>query len=282
MECITYPIPALGSIMTAAGVALAAGLIPLAVVSSLTYVMEQSNYGYDQTKTDLSKLSLMVLGTFAFEVFFFSAVALHTFLDVIRATSIGQDKPPSLTWSPNQWGKSFAGYVALVVYYIAMICLILTILVPGGVPVLWKTLRASDILRAGGPGLIIGMVVISLGVPMNLLGMAMGNVIQAVNPSRVTKSIGRTHVHYVFLLLLAGMFGICFGAAFWSIVHDWFVPQIEKMVRGSKEGNLTLVAFGLLAWAAVMCFYFYGAYVMGRLFGSFARSFRRDLDFGTR
>ena len=125
------------------------------------------------------------------------------------------------------------------------------------------------------------MVIVSLGVPMNLLGMALGNVMQAIHPVYVVKSIGRTHVHYLFLLLLASMFGIFFVSAFWSIVHDWFVPQVEKMARGSKEGNLTPVALGLLAWGVVMSFYFYGTYVMGRLFGIFARSFRRDLVFGT-
>jgi len=34
-----------------------------------------------------------------------------------------------------------------------------------------------------------------------------------------------------------------------------------------------------LAWGLVMSFYFFGTYVMGRLFGIFARSFRRDLAF---
>ena len=107
------------------------------------------------------------------------------------------------------------------------------------------------------------------------------NVVQAVSPLRVLKSIGNTHAHYLFLVMLVSMYGIFFGSAFWTIVHDWFVPQIEKMVAGSKEGNMMQVAVGLLAWGVIMSLYFYGAYVMGRLHGIFAESFRKSLKFGT-
>jgi hypothetical protein len=116
---------------------------------------------------------------------------------------------------------------------------------------------------------------------MNFLGLALGTVIQAVNPVRVAKSVARTNAHYVFLFLLVCVYGIAFGASFWSIVHDWFVPQIELMARGAKEGSIAQVATGLLAWGVVMSLYFYGAFVLGRLHGLFARSFRRQLDFGT-
>jgi hypothetical protein len=281
MSCLTYPVPVANSILVAMAVAFAAGLVPLAVISGLSNLMEQSNYGYEGLAgPSLSNLSLLLMGTFAIEVFFFSAVALHTFLDVIRTTSIGTERPPALVWNPSSWGKSFAGYLVLVVYLIAMSCLVLTLTVEGGVPALWGKRDLSGLLAVGGRAFFVGIIVISAGLPMNFLGMALGNVLQAVNPVRVLKSIAATHMHYLFLLLLVCMYGIFFGGAFWVIVHDWFAPLIEKMAASSKEGDLVQVALGLLAWCVVMSFYFYGAYVMGRLHGLFARSFRRELDFG--
>lgn len=282
-ESITYPIPALGSILTAAGVAFAAGIIPVATLASLSNVMDQSNYGgfYDEKSVSLSTQSLILMGTFALEVFFFSAVAIHGFFDVVRTTSIGTDKPPSITWSPGQWGKSFAGFVLLAVYLLGMTALALWLSVEGGVMVVFENRSIGSLMQIGGKGFLALMLLVTIGIPMNLLGMSLGNIMQAVSPIRVLTSIGKTHVHYLFLVMLVAMYGIFFGGAFWTIVHDWFVPQIEKMAAGSKEGDFVKVSLGLLAWGVVMSLYFYGAYVMGRLHGLFAQSFRKSLKFGT-
>jgi hypothetical protein len=278
-----YPIPAISSLLTAAGVAFGAGLVPVAVMTAMSNVMVQGeNAGYeDRVKADLSGASIMLMGIFAFEIFFFSAVAMHSFLDVIRTTSVGNDRAPNLSWSPSQWSKSLGAYLVLCIY-LAIASMIVVYLTMGmGPRELIASADTAKLMEKGGVAFMIGMVLISFAIPMNLIGISLGSVSQGLNPVNVGKSIGRTHVHYIFLVLLLCVYGIMFGTAFWAIVHDWFIPQIAKMSAGSKEGNLMQVAMPLLAWGAVMAFYFYGAFVLARLHGLFARTFRKHLEFGT-
>ncbi len=281
---ITYPVPAIASLGTAAGIAVAAALIPVLVVTGLANVMEMGNVGLvpaEELKADLSVVQWILVGIFAAEVLFYSAVALHVFLDVIRTTVIGNNAPPNLGWSPASWGKSLMGYLALLAYYVVMTSLLLMLTYPGD---LYEAGRKGDVLQivkdADTP-FLVGMLIISVGVPMNLLGFGLGTVVQAVNPVRVLRSIGRTHVHYIFLVILLSVYGIIFATAFLAIVFDWFIPQVGDMVSGAKEGNIVQVALALVAWGVVMAFYYYGNYVIARLHGVFARSFRKSLEFGT-
>jgi hypothetical protein len=221
------------------------------------------------------------MGIFAFEVLFFSAVALHMFLDVIRATSVGTGRPPNLVWSPTQWGRSIGAFLILTIYYSAMVSLLVFLTTGKSIVFFAGSGRLTDLVNMGGSSLLVGMVVISFGIPMNIVGMSLGSVFQAVHPVRVLKSIAATIAHYIFLVVLLSTYAILFGGAFWAIVHDLFIPQIEKMSTGSIEGNILSVALGLLAWAGVMLMYFYGAYVLARLHGIFAKTFRRKLLFGT-
>ncbi|HKQ49832.1 MAG TPA: hypothetical protein VJZ71_17290 [Phycisphaerae bacterium] len=281
-NCVAYPLPALGSLLTASGLAVAAGLLPVAAMTAMANLMQQGAVGTDQgvQKADLSNVQLILIGIFAAEVFFFTAIAIHAFIDVIKTTTTGTDAPPNLSWGPSAWGKSFLGYVTLVAYAVVMTYVVLLLTV--GDP--WEMIRAGrvvEMFKSGGTALIVGMVVVSFGIPMNLLGFALGNIGQALNPVNVVKSIGRTHAHYAFLVVLLSVYGALFGAAFMAIVFDWLIPQIGKMRAGSAEGDLVQVALALLTWGAVMLFYFYGTYVLARMHGLFARSFRKDLFFGT-
>jgi hypothetical protein len=115
---------------------------------------------------------------------------------------------------------------------------------------------------------------------MNLLGLGLGSVVQAVNPVRVLKSIGRTHAHYVFLVVLLAVYGILFASAFTALIFEWFIPQVGDMVSGAAEGDVLRVAVSLIAWGVVMAFYFFGTYVLARMHGVFALSFRKKLEFG--
>lgn len=284
---ITYPIPALSSLATAAGVAIGAALVPVAVMTALHNIMAQGNVGLagaENVKTDLSGVRLILIGIFALEILFYTAVALHVFLDVIRASVIGNNAPPNLGWSPAAWGKSVAGYLVLLAYYIVATSIVLMLTYPGGNDAMFDQIKQGqimDVLKDAGTPFAIGMLIFSLGVPMNLLGFSLGTVVEAINPVRVAKSIGRTHVHYLFLVLLLSVYGILFAAAFLAIVFDWFIPQVEKMAQGAATGEIIQVALALVAWGVVMAFYFFGNYVLARLHGIFARSFRKELEFGT-
>lgn len=280
---VTYPIPALSSLIGAAGVAFFAALVPVVVMTILGKLMQQSEVGTAQgvQEADLSGVQLFLVAIFAAEVFFFSAVAIHSFFDVVRTTSIRVDRPPDLSFSPNHWGKSFFSYLVLCVYYIVMTYLVAVLTIEED---LWGYLAKGDVnglLQAGGTAFIVGMMIISFFIPMNLLGISLGNIGQALNPVNVVKSVARTHVHYVFLVLLLLVYGGMFSYAFSAILFEWFIPQIDLMIVGSIQGNIMKVAMPMLAWGTVMAFFFYGTYVLAQLHGLFARSFRKDLLFGT-
>lgn len=280
---LAYPIPAISSIATASVVAICAALAPVAVLTAMTYLMEQSNVGLDVAKkaTDLTFVQWILVGIFAFEVFFFNAVAIHTFLDVIRASVIGNRAPPNLGWSPNHWGKSFLGYFVIVLYLAAATVLVVFLTVEGDVVAMARRGEIVELMKAGGTPLVVGLVVVSCGIPMNLLGLGLGSIAQAVNPVRIFKSIGRTHAHYAFLVLLLVLYGVMFASAFVSIVFEWFLPKIDTMVAGAAAGDVLQVALALLAWGVVMAVYFFGIYVLARLHGIFALAFRKQLEFGS-
>lgn len=281
-SCLTYPLSAFGSVVAAALIAVAAGLVPVAVITGGLEMMHQYTVGTieEKAKTDLSGATMLLMIMFGCEVLVFAAIAMHLFLDVVRTTSIKNDKPPSLAWAPSKWGKSLFACVILVTYYALMTYLVATVTVKGDFLQMLMQGHFKDIAAAGGANLMIGLVLVSAGIPMSLIGISLTSALQGLNPINVGQSIGRTHAHYAFLVLLLSLYGIMFVAAFAGILFDWFLPQFAKMVQGSAEGDLAQVAFSLLAWGGVMGFFFYGTYVLARLHGVFARSFRKQLAFG--
>jgi hypothetical protein len=112
------------------------------------------------------------------------------------------------------------------------------------------------------------------------MGIGLGSISQGLNPSKVFRSIGLTHAHYVFLVMILCVYGALFGSAFSAVVFDWLRPKVDAMIAGSLEGNITQVALSLLAWGLTMGLFFYGTFVLARLHGLFARSFRKSLLFG--
>ncbi len=275
-----YPFQAFGSLLAAVLVAVAVILVPVAVMTGLAQATEQSNVGTAAGvhTADLSVVQVILRVVFAIEVLFFTAVGIHAFLDVIRATAVGRETPPPLNWNPAQWGKSLAAYGALIVYYVMMTYIIL-FFDARGTPDIVLSLDAA-VSTLSRPGVIVGLVIVSAIVPMNLIGLALGSVTQGLNPVNAVKSILGTHFHYVFLVTLVCVFGAMAVSAFAAIL-GWFLPQVDKMITGSgKEGGLLSVAAGLGAWGLVIGFVFVATYVLARLHGLFARTFRKKLLFG--
>ncbi|HWL92765.1 MAG TPA: hypothetical protein VNT79_04455 [Phycisphaerae bacterium] len=284
-SAFAYPFSALSSILTASGIAFGAAIIPVAVMTALSNLMEQSNVGTEQgiQKADLSNLVLILMGIFAAEVFFFSAIAIHSFFDVVRTTGVRDDQPPKLNFAPSQWGKSFMSYVVLCVYVGILAYVVFLMTMPADLDFMGAIAagEVQQLLQNAPTEFYIGMFVISFLIPMNLIGISLGTIGQALNPVRVGQSVGYTHVHYIFLVLILSVYGGLFSYSFSAILFDWFIPKIKQMQEGSTSGQLTNVALPLLAWGAVMAVFFYGTYVLARLHGLFVRSFRRRLMFGT-
>ncbi len=280
-SCLTYPLPAAGSIVAAAVVAIVAALVPAAVITGGTKLMQEYGVGTAEEliRTDLSIVTVLLLSILGVEVLFFLAVALHLFLDVIRTTFTRTDRPPNLAWAPSQWSKSLAACLLLAAYYALMTYLVATITVGSDVLKMVISGHARDILPAGGTNLIIGAVLVTLAVPMSLVGISLTSVLRGMNPVQVIRSIARTHAHYAFLVLLLSVYVILFTMAFIGILFEWLLPLFEKMVKGSAEGDLVQVALALMVWGLVMGFFFYGTYVLARLHGVFARAFQGQLTF---
>jgi len=282
VSSVVYPLSAIGSLATAAGVAVLAGLVPVAVITGGSNLMEQSAAGTIRgvQEADLSGIDVILMTIFAAEVVFFSAVALHAFLDVVRTTMVGQDKAPNLSWRPSQWGKSALAYLILGIYLVIMAYLVSLLTFDGNPMEYLAKGDVSGLASAGGTSFVVGMIIVSFGIPMNLIGISLGTISQGLHPTNVIKSIGNTHVHYAFLVVIVSVYGALFGWVFVAIVFEWFMPQVDKMIDGSQEGNLTQVALSMLAWGFVMGVFFFGTYILARLHGLFTRSFRKKLMFG--
>lgn len=275
----TYPLGAIGSLITAVLIAVGAILLPVGLMTSLARTTEQSDVGSLQGVTvhELTGLEKAMTVFFFMEVLFFVGVGVHAFIDVARATSIGEDKPPPLVWYPGAWGESLVGYLALLVYY-GLFAAVAIMIANGGAFVIPSSI--GQVKQWLTPTILTLAGLMTFFVPMNLLGLTVGKVMQAVNPVRLVKSILATHVNYVFLFLLVTVYMSMFVALF-GMVLDWFGGQFRQLQRDTSLGNVSGVALGLVSWGAVMGLGFYGVYVLGRLHGLFARTFRKQLEFSS-
>ncbi|MBK8271423.1 MAG: hypothetical protein IPK83_25130 [Planctomycetes bacterium] len=101
-----YPIPALSSILTASGIAFLAAMLPVAVITALSNLMEQSNVGTEEgvQSADLSNLQIILMGIFAAEVFFFPRSPSTPF-SMSCTTGVNDDQPPKLRLRPQPVGQ---------------------------------------------------------------------------------------------------------------------------------------------------------------------------------
>lgn len=273
-----YPFGAAGSLGVAIIVAFAAIFVPVSVATALTRTVEQGDFGTDQFhEAKLTTLQVGMIVLFFIEVVFLAVVALQAVIEVARTTSTGAERVPELVWSPPDWGQTIVGVFSI-------------LLVNGGIIALvaWKVADVplnsmSDLLRYDfatllAPALVFTVIFFALLFPMNLIGLALGDVAAALNPVRVIKSIASTHLHYLFLFLLFATFSIMFGGLALAVI-SLFAPALRKLQTAVEAGNVFEVGVGLLLWGVVVGIGFYVAYVFGRILGLFARAFRSQMAF---
>lgn len=278
----TYPLSALGSIMTAALVAFLAGVVPVVFLTGASNVMNFSNVGTAQEaeQADLSGIPAILTLIFTVEIIFFAAVAIHAFFDIVRSTGIGEDAAPKLSWAPGTLAKSAVSYIVLLIYIGVSMFVVGYLTLDVDITDALMNENPEAIVQ-GGDAFLVGALIVCFLIPMQLIGMSLGNVGQAMNVINVAKSIAKTHVHYLFLVLLLSVFGVIFAGGFAMLLFSWFIPQVSEMLAGSGEGKLGQVSLALLAWGIVMACFFYGSYILARMHGLFVRSFRKKLLFGT-
>jgi len=271
-----YPFGASGSLLTSVLAAVGVILLPVAATVGIAFAVEQGRSGTQNTQAlYLQGVEKAFVGLVLLEVLFFLAVGVHAFLDVVRATAIGTDRPPELVWSPAQWQSSIIAYVALLMYY-AVFAAVGWFLAGKGEFTFSASLERFEIHAP--PIVLILAGLFTFFVPMHLIGIATSTIVRGLNPVNVGKSIAATHVNYLFLFALVAVYATLFGLAA-SEVTKWFAGVLHKTSVAAGAGNVVEAALGLLGWGAVIGFGFYGIYFLGRLHGLFARQFQKQLAF---
>lgn len=285
-SALAYPGPAIGSILLVVVIAMGSIFLPVGLMTAMAAATAQSEVGKEgitSVEADLSSVQLVLKLIFGAQIFAFACIGLNAFFDAVRTTAVGEESPPSLSWNPNSWGRSVIAVVALAIYYGAMTYFLLFFLAgPDTASSMLSGAWITDEDFSFGfitPGFIVGMVVISFLTPMNLIGMSLGSIAQGLHPGRVLKSVGKTHVHYLFLVILLCVYGALGSGAF-AVILEWFIPRVQAAAAGAGKGAMGKLGVGLVGWGAVMGFVFYLNLVLGRIHGLFARTYRKELAFG--
>jgi len=270
-QATTYPLPALGAIAGAMGIALLSIALPLLVI--LGFLASSSLNPINETKegTDYGWVGVFISVAFIAQAVYFGSVGYYILIDTIRTTTSGAEHPPNLTWNVINLGAALGGYVALLLLYALVMVVLVTI--SKGFPD-----RMADFAELSRPGNIAVLALITFGVPMNMIGLSSSHALEGLNPLSVGKSIFSTLGHYIFLFLITMLYlGIYIGIM--AAVLNWAGPMILRAAKEGLGAGFLNMLLGLVAWAVVMGAGFYFAYAMGRILGLFCRTYREQLAF---
>ncbi|NLX15092.1 MAG: hypothetical protein GXY44_15780 [Phycisphaerales bacterium] len=263
---ITYPLPGITAIFI--GMAAALGLIALPVIGAVG-IVALSGLNEAAQKTEVTWLGHFMLGMFALEAVFFGALAYYLMIDTIRATAAGHEQPPSLTWSIARIGSAVIGYLALITFY-ALVVLIVFALSGKGIP--------TDISSIMQPSYMVILTLLTFPIPMNIIGLASGNMANGFHPKKILLSIGRLIGHYLFLYLIVVLYmGLYIGGMI--AVMNWAAPKMMGAAKEGMDAGFFNLISGALAWTVLVGLGFYFAYMLGRILGLFARTYRPRLAF---
>ncbi len=266
---VLYPLPGITHILTAIGIGLGVIVVPLGGILAF---LGASQLNEQAERVDFGWVGPVMGIAFTVEGIYFSAVAYYLLIDTIRATTSGNESPPSLTWNVINLGSALGGYVILLVAYALLVCL-LTLFSGGS----FIPTGSEDVELLLQPLNLILLAVLTFGVPMNIIGLSSNTAMDGLHPVKVAKSIFQTLGHYTFLYLIFVM-AMGFIIGLMIALMSWAGPAlIDAIQKGIKEGIGKLL-IGLGAWAVVIGFMFYAAYAMGRILGLFARTYREDLE----
>jgi len=275
LGAFVYPISALASIITGMGVAAIVIILPVGMLLAFALGTGLNPLAGD---TDVSWLEPLLFAMFLAETVYFGGVGYFLLVDTLRNTALGVEKPPGLTWNLTSVGTALVGYTGLVLYYLA-IGLVLILVKNAGE--LRLPTRSEDVQGYFTPGFLFVFAVVTFTIPMNVIGLASGRLIEAFDPRRIARSIARTAVHYFFLFLIVclylGVYGGVMGGAV-GLASTAVIDAIGAYAEGGSQ-EFGDVLLGLASFVLLIGVGIYFAYVMGRLLGLFAKSYRDRLAF---
>jgi hypothetical protein len=113
---------------------------------------------------------------------------------------------------------------------------------------------------------------------MNMIGLSSSHALDGLNPVRVFRSIGNLAGHYFFLFLIMLIYlGMYIGGV--AAVMKWAGPAIMDAAQQGLGVGLVRMLGGPIAWCVLIGLGFYFSYMIGRVLGLFARTFKEKLDF---
>lgn len=272
-RALFYPLAASGSILVAIIVAIGLILLPVGLTLLVAGAMKAEPVYGSEYRVDW--IGPALFGMFLVELLYFTGVAYYAFIDTIRNTLIGTEQPPNLTWNITAVSQAFLGYLALIFYYVALIVILILVNNRGRLVI---PTSAEDFTGLVTMGNLLFLALLTLMVPMSLVGMASGGVMEGMNPVKVIMSIARTAGHYTFLFCLDCLYIALYAAAMSALIQ-WTGRIIVDLVRKGGDPSIASLSVGLLLWGFLIGVGLYFAYVMGRLHGLFARAFRDKLAF---
>jgi hypothetical protein len=268
-SAFAYPIPALVWILMGMGIAMGTIALPLLAVLGFT---AGSGLNEISEKADLSWVGIFLTVAFIAQGIYFSAVAYYVMIDTIRTTSSGGEQAPALTWNVISLGTALAGYAALLGFY-CLVAIILLSISNGHMP---STL--PDLAALARPANIFVLAMLTFAVPMNMIGLSSSHALDGLNPVRTFRSIARVGGHYFFLFLITLIYlGIYIGGV--AAVMKWAGPAImDAANKGMGVGFFKMLG-GPIAWCVLIGLGFYFSYMIGRILGLFARTYKEHLEF---
>lgn len=266
-----YPLPAIAYILTAMGIALAVIAIPLFGLLGLLQA-SALNTATKQEEGSLAWVGAFLTAMFGAEGIYFGSVAYYCLIDTIRHTTAGNEQPPQLTWNITKIGAALGGYAALIGFY-GVTILVLVLASGNGFPT-----SLQDLAVLGHPISLTVLAVMTFSVPMNIIGLASTEMVDGLNPGKVAVSIGRVLGHYIFMFLIILIYlGFYVGVMY--AVMSWAGPAIrEAAEKGIAVGYKNVIG-GIVGWSVLIGMGFYFAYMVGRILGLFARTYKERMEF---
>ncbi len=266
-----YPIPGTVWILMGMGLAALAICLPVGVLVAFATATGLNPIAGE---TDTTWVGPVLALMFLIEGIYFGAVNYHILIDSIRSTVVGGETPSPLPWNPIALGTALLGYLGIAVYYL----IILAILIVVAYGRLYIPNSLSELSALTKPGYLVAIAVITFTVPMNVIGLASSNTWDGFNPYKIGKSVAQTVGHYMFLFLIVCLFLMLYTGLM-TLVMSWAGKAIFNAMEHGIEQGLVPVLIGLGAWSVLIGAGFYFAYVLGRILGLFARSYREKLAF---